>query len=260
MRSLKISGKASRSRSNLAKYNPHHDSRGRFASGTGGGGSGLSHQDIFNNLDTKDSLKQSIYKAEEKLNPELQRTVEKPFPPNRADFEDGTPLYLPSKAYNKAYAEYSKKFNEYKIESTRNVQSELGLKTLDGSRAGVQKYVNTVSQTDWFKKEFGDGGRVGIPKVIASNNMNTAGSYQIGMKGGQGYSALKIDRGYTKAEPLIIHEISHFATAISATSKFQGHGVEFAKNHIFIASKIIGDDYAASLANAYRGEGIDLGD
>jgi hypothetical protein len=39
MRSLKISGKASRSRSNLAKYNPHHDSRGRFASGAGGGGS-----------------------------------------------------------------------------------------------------------------------------------------------------------------------------------------------------------------------------
>jgi hypothetical protein len=40
MRSLKISGKASRSRSNLAKYNPHHDSNGRFAAGGAGGVSG----------------------------------------------------------------------------------------------------------------------------------------------------------------------------------------------------------------------------
>jgi len=51
MRSLKISGTASRSRSNLAKFNPHHDSNGRFASGGAGGGAGLSVEEDLKNFD-----------------------------------------------------------------------------------------------------------------------------------------------------------------------------------------------------------------
>jgi hypothetical protein len=40
MRTLKLSGKASRSQSSFFKFNPNHDARGRFASGGGGGGAG----------------------------------------------------------------------------------------------------------------------------------------------------------------------------------------------------------------------------
>jgi len=66
MRSLKISGKASRSRSNLAKFNPHHDSRGRFASGgSGGGTSKVETLPDGNGYTEKDSHPQYDYNTDE---------------------------------------------------------------------------------------------------------------------------------------------------------------------------------------------------
>ena len=68
-----------------------------------------------------------------------------------------------------------------------------------------------------------------------------------------------INKGYSLNEPTILHEITHYATAISAVKAYQPHGVEFAKNHVYIANKVIGSEYASGLEKAYREEGIDLG-
>jgi hypothetical protein len=69
-----------------------------------------------------------------------------------------------------------------------------------------------------------------------------------------------VNRGYSKAEPTILHEIAHYATTISATSPHAGHGVEFARNHIFIAGKVMGSSFADGLEKAYREAGVPLGD
>ena len=112
---------------------------------------------------------------------------------------------------------------------------------------------------DWFVEQFGNGGSAGNPTVKVSST-GEAGAYQIGFKGSERISEIRINRGYSKAEPTIVHEIAHYATTISATSPHDGHGVEFARNHIFIASKVLGSSFADGLEKSYREAGIPLGD
>lgn len=231
-----------------------HDQKthGSWATGTPQGGNGLAHREIYQlQSGTSDSLVRRIYDAEERFQPNVQRDIPKPFPPSRTEFQTNA-------EYDKAYKEYSKAFDEWSRESTRNIKSTTGEKHLDGTKAGVQAYVNAVTSADWFIEAFGDGGVVGTPKV-SLRAMGAAGQYSIGTKGGVGYSALAMDKGYSQAEPVILHELAHYATAISATSSYEGHGVEFAKNHIYMASKVISPEYAAGLEKAYREAGVPLG-
>jgi putative metallohydrolase (TIGR04338 family) len=231
-----------------------HDqsSHGNWATGTPQGGNGLAHREIYQlQAGTVDSLMRKIYDAEERFQPNVQRDIPKPFPPSRTEFQS-------SAEYDKAYKAYSKAFDDWSRESTRNIKSTTGVRHLDGTKAGVQAYVDAVTSADWFTEAFGDGGVVGTPKV-SLRAMGVAGQYAIGTKGGVGYSALAMDKGYSQAEPVILHELAHYATAISATSRYEGHGVEFAKNHIYMASKVISPDYADGLEKAYREAGVPLG-
>ena len=236
------------------KKHQEHDQKthGSWATGTPQGGNGLAHREIYQlQSGTSDSLMRRIYDAEERFQPNVQRDIPKPFPPSRTKFQT-------SAEYDKAYKAYSKAFDEWSRESTRNIKSTTGVRHLDGTKAGVQDYVNAVTSADWFIEAFGDGGVVGTPKV-SLRAMGVAGQYSIGTKGGVGYSALAMDKGYSQAEPVILHELAHYATAISATSRYEGHGVEFAKNHIYMASKVISPEYAAGLEKAYREAGVPLG-
>ena len=253
MRTLKISGRASRSRSNLSKANPYRDgSTGRFTTGGTKGGSGLTRRQMYElQLNQSDPNKSAVYAAENKFQPQVQRQLPKPFPPNNRN-EYPTP-----EAYDAAYKDYSDKFNAWARESSRNIQSDLGAKHLDGTRQGVQNYLNEVTGSDWFIEEFGDSSIVEIPKV-SLNDARVAGQYTFGFKLNKPYSAFTINRNYPQAEPTILHEIAHYATTISAKTPFGAHGKQFAKNHIFMASKIIGEEYADGLAAAYKGEGIKL--
>ena len=160
--------------------------------------------------------------------------------------------------YDKAYKEYSKNYTEWSRESSRNIQSPIGENNLNGTPKGTQNYVNEVTSQPWFIEKFGNGGVVGTPKVSLTD-ANVAGKYTIGFKGGQPFSSLSINRGYSKNEPTIIHEIAHYATAISQTTPFDGHGVEFAANHVYIASQVVSPEYGAGLAQAYREAGVNLG-
>jgi hypothetical protein len=69
----------------------------------------------------------------------------------------------------------------------RTLKSTTGEKHLDGSKAGVQSYVNDVTSSDWFVERFGRGGVIGTPKV-SLGAISVAGKYEIGTKGGVGYS------------------------------------------------------------------------
>lgn len=241
----------------VTKYNPNHDAHGRFASGSGGSGSNrLSHRDIYNlQANMPDNQKPAVYKAEDKYQPQIQRQIEQPRPPSVEALRKGE---ITRAEYDKGYKEYSKNFTQWSQESTRNIKSPMGEKHLNGTVKGTQNYVNDVTSQDWFVKEFGNGGVVGTPKVSLTD-ANVGGKYVFGFKNGQPYTSLSINKGYAKSEPVTIHEIAHYATVISQKTPFSGHGPEFAKNHIFIASKVIGDEYASGLEAAYKSEGVNLG-
>ena len=240
----------------VLKHQEHDQStHGNWATGEKGG-SGLSHREMYNlKLNRPDPLVKKVYEAEEKNHNQIQdKNLDQPSAPNRSQFDEYAD-------YDKAYKQYSKEWLEWSKKVTTSVISPMGEKHLDGTPRGVTAYIRDVLRQDWFVEAFGNGGSAGNPQVkMDSASSGAAGAYQIGFKNDQPLSILKINRGYSKAEPNIVHEITHYATTISATSPHDGHGVEFARNHIFIASKVLGSSFANGLEKAYREAGVPLGD
>lgn len=237
----------------LLKHGTHDQSdHGNWAHG-GTGGNGFNHREIYDlQKNRSDSQMRKVYDAEENYQPQIQRDLPKPFPPNNRG------EYATREEYDAAYKKYSKEFDTWARESSRNIKSDLGEKYLDGTRAGTQKYIDAVASSDWFREEFGNAGIIGIPKV-ALRDSRSAGTYQIGMKNGVGFSALVINKGYSQSEPTILHELSHFATAISNRTPYDGHGIEFVKNHIHVVNHAISPAYADGLQQSYEAGGINLG-
>ena len=199
-----------------------------------------------------DTMARQVYEAEEKHHSQIQdKSTPAPTAPNRADFEEYDD-------YNNAHKKYSRDFLAWSKKVTTSVISPIAEKHLDGTPRGVEGYVRDVLRQDWFIEAFGTGGEA-RPQIKVSST-GEAGSYQIGFKGGSPYSVLTINRGYSKNEPTMVHEIAHYATTISATTNHDGHGLEFARNHIYIAGKVMGQEFADGLEKAYREAGIPLGD
>ena len=244
----------------LSKYSPdqERDDHGRFGSGGGTtGGNGLNHREIYNlQVNRSDPQQKAVYKAEQAHHPEITQDLPKPQPPSVEMYRKGE---MTRAEYDKAYKEYSKNFNEWSKESSRDIRSPLGEKNLNGTPKGSQAYVNEVTSQPWFIEKFGNGGVVGTPKVSFTKAQNIGGKYVLGFKNGEPYSGLFINRGYSLNEPTFVHELAHYATGISQTTPFDGHGVEFASNHVYIANQIMGSEYGAGLAQAYREAGVNLG-
>jgi GNAT superfamily N-acetyltransferase len=239
--------------SGVVKHQEHdQSSHGNWATGQKGG-SGLSHREMYELKKQPDPLVRKVYEAEEKNHNQIQdKTTEQPSAPNRADFEEYSD-------YNDAYKKYSKDFLNWSRKVTTSIISPMGEKHLDGTPRGVNGYVRDVLRQDWFVEAFGKGGVAGNNLEVKVSSTGEAGAYQFGFKGSLPVSILRVNRGYSKAEPTIVHEIAHYATTISATSPHGGHGVEFARNHIFIAGKVMGQGFANGLEKAYREAGIPLG-
>jgi GNAT superfamily N-acetyltransferase len=239
--------------SGVVKHQEHdQSSHGNWATGQKGG-SGLSHREMYELKKQPDPLVRKVYEAEEKNHNQIQdKTTEQPSAPNRADFEEYSD-------YNDAYKKYSKDFLNWSRKVTTSIISPMGEKHLDGTPRGVNGYVRDVLRQDWFVEAFGKGGVAGNNLEVKVSSTGEAGAYQFGFKGSLPVSILRVNRGYSKAEPTIVHEIAHYATTISATSPHGGHGVEFARNHIFIAGKVMGQGFADGLEKAYREAGIPLG-
>ena len=241
--------------SEVVKHGEHDQkTHGNWA--RGGGGNGLGHRAVYNlQYGMPDPLKSPVYAAEAKHNGHSMRynSVEKPFPPNNRD-EYSTP-----EEYDKAYKEYSKKFDEWAKADAKRIESDLGKELLDGTKAGVQRYVNRITDSDWFTEAFGDGGIIGTPKVTLSSSNRIMGQYTIGLKNGVGISGLAIQKYHTQDEVTILHELAHYATTINETNRFSSHGQEFARNHLYILDHAISPAYADGLEKRYREAGIPLG-
>ena len=199
-----------------------------------------------------DPLVQKIYSAEKKYQPVLDGSATKPVAPTISDFAsyDG---------YDSAWKQFRKDHAKWGRSLTKNLQTDLGKQYLDGSRKGIENYVRAVVNTEWFKNEFGDGKPLGFPEIKMSSAQSYAGKWEIGIsQTGKTRNRISIDSYYNQAEPTIIHEIAHYATGISATQGYDGHGVEFARNHLFIIEHLVGKEQASQLKALYIQEGVPL--
>lgn len=224
------------------------------------GGNGLGIEEAMALQKSYDPLKQRVYDAEEVLRNPSKNKLEEPIAPEWGVFVGNRD------EFDRAVKEYNKKWMDWAVEEQGDILSNTGERLLDGTPSGVKKYVNDVIKQDWFIETFGDGKSL-PPLDVKTLQTSVAGSHQLGISRNR-YSgeivkrihSITINRQFTKDEITILHEISHYATTISQTESFSGHGVEFARNHVFIAEKIVGSAYAEALASAYAEKGVKDGD
>ena len=217
------------------------------------GGHNLSPRQVYNaQAGRADVGVKEVYAAEEEWTPQMQRKIKPPVAPKSADFPDRA-------SYVAAYKKYSKDYDDAYRESSRYIESSIGEEHLDGSAKGVQKYVREIFTADWFVEAFGDGGQMGRPPVSVFTSKKQGGKYSYGFKTGVFKSSLKINSLLSKNEPSILHEIAHYATAISVADGFDPHGIEYRMNYIFITDKVLGREAAKNLKEAYRKANLNVG-
>lgn len=224
-----------------------------------GNGNGLGIEAVMRLHKPSDPQQNKVYAAERSTYPPLANPLEKPAYPKRDDFAS-------REDYEKAYKDYSKKWTAWAVEEQAHIMSDLGKELLDGTPAGVKKYVEQVIKEDWFVEKFGDGSS--LPKLdVKTTNTNASGRHILKMQKDRATGRIiktiheiSIDRQSVKNERTILHEISHYATAITQTDSFSAHGAEFANNHIFVVGQAVGSAGAQVLASAYKSEGVEIGD
>ncbi len=226
----------------------------------GTGGNNLSIDKVMGLHKTSDPLQKKVYAAETGITRSRSGNLtEKPSAPKSSDFES-------REDYVKAFKEYEKRWKAWAVEEQSDILSDLGKDLLNGTPSGIRKYVNEVIKEDWFVERFGDGSSL-PPLEVKTADTNAAGRHILRMSRDRSTGivvksehAISINRQFVKSESTILHEISHYATAISETKSFESHGVQFAKNHIFVVSKAVGEERANQLREAYKAQGVDLGD
>jgi hypothetical protein len=243
-----------------------HDqsSHGSWAGTTSlGAGSGLSALEISKlktGEDTKETQQAEVYKAEREARKETQLigTLEEP---RFSSFRVNPFTYTTAeeRAFKKAW-------NKWETEKYKHIESDLGNEHLDGTIRGVRNYANEIFDSEWFREEYG------VPSIFESDNGKKFAEHQPEIKtltskkyGGmyrfRDYnihgkrSSIEIRNDSLKYEPTILHEIAHYATAISATNKHSGHGKEFAYNNLKIARQFM-PQYAIALEKYYKEMGI----
>ena len=255
-------------RADLEKYSPdqERDDHGRFSAGGGAsGGSGLSRSEMLRLNRGYDPLKNSVYAAEQSIDKVdsqvIRGTLEKPAAPvypekeiaqAKADGNLGKAMEL-SAQYRSQYDRYSKDWNKWQRDyKVVGLKSDLAKSTLDGTKAGVEKYVNNVINQDWFKAAYGNGGALGQPQIAVRFAKTYGGRYRTG----PAIHEIAINSAYTQQESTLLHEISHYADQISATSPFEPHSATFAEINVHLTEKIMGSAAAERLASAYIEKGV----
>lgn len=216
-------------------------------------GNGLSARQIYyNQVNQSDSQQKKLYAAEGKYAPEIVRVLPSPIAPQRADFPD-------FENYREAYKKYDKDWDDWARESSRSISSEIGQRHLDGTNKGVQKYFEEVTQSEWFVDKFGDASPLGKPKFSLVNTNTYAGQFSYSLKNDVPSSTFKLNKGMSQHEATVLHEIAHYATAISESSAFQAHGKEFAGNLIYLTEQVMGKQARNSLENELLQGGVEIG-
>lgn len=222
-------------------------------------GNGLGIEEVMRLHKPSDPLQSKVYEAEQSIDKPSANPLEKPDYPKRDDFAS-------REDYDKAYKDYSKKWMAWAVEEQASILSDTGKELLDGTPGGVKEYVQEIIKQDWFVEKFGDGSS--LPKLdVKTSNTNASGRHILKMQKDRATGRIiktvheiSIDRQSVKNERTILHEISHYATAITQTEAFSAHGVEFAKNHLYVVEQVAGSARAQSLASAYKSKGVEVGD
>lgn len=192
----------------------------------------------------------SVYKAERIVAGEKIDYSTRPPAPKHKDFAN-------DKEYLDAYKKYTEDHKNWGIEQLTSIKSDLGKENLDGTKKGIENYVNGVTNSDWFIEKFGTPHpELGKPKISLSNAKSYSGQVSLSRKNGNWNYQLKIDKSYVKNENTILHEIAHHAVHMSAKERYEGHGIDFRNAHIFIAENVAGKEYADMLRDAYKAEGL----
>jgi putative metallohydrolase (TIGR04338 family) len=230
-----------------------HDQKTHGAWATGGSDYDISS--VQEMLLTSDNSAKKVYAAEYALhrpmNEKLAPISDRPVAPVRGkeDWDE----------YSAAYDIYENKFNSWVLKRNSLIISDVGRKHLDGTKKGIQNYVNEVVTSESFVNDFGDGGQMGIPPVkITNNKQNVSGVYRMGYRNGKYFTTLGIDRRYASDEATILHEIAHYATSISQRSHFEAHGYQYVLNHLSLVEDVMGVEMADELKSAYEDQGISL--
>jgi len=222
------------------------------------GGNKLGTEEIMALHKKTDGQQQKIYDAERTLLKDKRPKILAPkFDKKREDF--GT-----EQEYKKAFKEYSKAWDSWARNEAKQIQSKLGEKHLNGTPKGVKEYVDAVLETDYWKENFGVS-PIGKPFVKSMNSNNQQGRWEVGRKftyfrGWEYINYLAIDRIFTRNEATILHELAHFGTAITQTSRYESHGAEFARNYINITTNIASAEAGIELRNAYIKSGVKIAD
>lgn len=227
---------------------------GRFAQGTPRGSNGFNVISAIRNQLPTDQYKTKVYAAANKLFPTEKAGNTAPVGPKRKDFAT-------YEEYAKAFKEYDKAFDKYAQTAMEYLASDTGRESLDGSLKGVKAYVQTVCTSDWFREAFGDGRAMGgIPPVKVTTAGDESGSFRMKSTpdGFMAETSLRFNKAAFTREPTILHEIAHFATAISATDRYEPHGVEFAKNLVFISEQVAGSEFAELMRTSLIEEGVPI--
>lgn len=215
-------------------------------------GSGLSARQILDNGKNQgDGQQRKLYDAEKHYSPEIVRVLPEPIAPKRNDFPD-------QENYSAAWSKYDKEWDDWARESSRSQVSDLAKEYLDGTNKGVQKYFDTVTNTEWFKNEFGSHKPFGQPKFSLVSTNSYGGQYAFGFKNGSPFATFKVNKGMAQNEPTILHELAHMATSMKVTGPFEAHGAEFAGNYIYITRQVMGDQEANRLEEAFKAEGVKI--
>jgi len=199
-----------------------------------------------------DRYQSDIYKAESEVFDRDSGTP--PVAPKRENFDS-------YEAYEKAWTQYSKNFDDWQSSANDLQVSELGKKHIDGTVKGIKNLYKEITSSDWFIAEFGDGSRVPELKIAVRKSGSFAGRHRWGIKisGSKGYQEINeilIHKNYAKDESTLIHELAHYATMLKADNKYEGHGVEFARNQLFIWEHVAGKEVADNLRQGYLDKGI----
>jgi hypothetical protein len=247
-----------------------HDqsSHGNWAQGTHlgltKGGHNLTPREMLElRKNPSDPLQNSVYMAEALLKENVmgkehynELKNQAPVGPKRSDFASHDD-------YTRAYKQYSKDYTSWQREQTKFIVTDLAKKSLNGTLSGVKKYITTVIDDPWFVEKFGDGKQLrSMLEIKSSNSMTLAGQYAFGVIVNRNTgrektsSEFKIDTHSTFDEKTLLHEIAHYATAISEENPHAGHGVEFARNFVTLADHYWGAELGSQLHDLYVQEGV----
>jgi len=227
---------------------------GRFAQGTPRGGNAVTVLEAIRMQSPTDKYKSKVYEAANKLFPTEKEGNVAPVGPQRKDFAT-------YEEYAKAFKEYDKAFDKYAQTAMEYLASDTGRELLDGSLKGVKSYVQQICTSDWFIEAFGTASQMGgVPPVKVTTAGDESGSFRMKADrfGTVSETSLRFNKAAFTREPTLLHEIAHFATAASATATYEPHGVEYAKNLVFICEQVVGSEFAELMRTSLIEEGVPI--